>query len=186
MSGSGYHRALAGPGKFVCPGDNERSFAPAAGDAYDGMIGDRELQSSCYAILFSSEKVVFGYGLFGKSVVFVVLPTKQREAKTMASISISDLYQGEGPGKKYGGILSAVLHEMIRNGTPEGIDERTWTEQLIVKHTFLIAKKMAEQGDVVSELTDAAPPSATGGKGRLRRRRPIRVTPPWSEKEDES
>ncbi len=104
----------------------------------------------------------------------------------MASISISDLYQGEGPGKKYGGILSAVLHEMIRNGTPEGIDERTWTEQLIVKHTFLIAKNIAEQGDVVSELTDAAPPSATGGKGRLRRRRPIRVTPPWSEKEDES
>ena len=76
----------------------------------------------------------------------------------MASISISDLYQGEGPGKKYGGILSAVLHEMIRNGTPEGIDERTWTEQLIVKHTFLIAKKMAEQGDVVSELTETAPP----------------------------
>ena len=76
----------------------------------------------------------------------------------MANISISDLYRGEGPGKKYGGILSAVLHEIIRNGIPEGCDERTWTEQLIVKHTFLIAKKMAEQGDVVSELTDAAPP----------------------------
>ena len=104
----------------------------------------------------------------------------------MARISISDLYQGEGPGKKYGGILSAVLHEMIRNGTPEGIDERTWTEQLIVKHTFLIAKKMAEQGDVVSELTDAAPPSATCGKGRLQLRRPIRITPPWGEKEDEA
>ena len=104
----------------------------------------------------------------------------------MANISISDLYQGEGLGKKYGGILNAVLHEIIRNGIPEGCDERTWTEQLIVKHTYLIAKKMTEQGDVVSELTDAAPPSATGGKGRLRRRRPIRVTPPWSEKEDES
>lgn len=76
----------------------------------------------------------------------------------MANISISDLYQGEGPGKKYGGILSAVLHEIIRNGIPEGCDERTWTEQLIVKHTFLIAKKMAEQGDVVSELTETAPP----------------------------
>ena len=83
----------------------------------------------------------------------------------MASLSISDLYQGEGPGKKYGGILSAVLHEMIRNGTPEGIDERTWTEMLIVKHTFIIAKQMAEQGDVVSELTDAAPPSSIGGEG---------------------
>ena len=104
----------------------------------------------------------------------------------MASISISDLYQGEGPGKKYGGILSAVLHEIIRSGTPEGIDERTWTEMLIVKHTFLIAKQMAEQGDVVSELTDAAPPSATSGKGHRQLRRPIRVTPPWSEKEDEA
>ena len=51
-----------------------------------------------------------------------------------------------------------MLHEIIRNGIPEGCDERTWTEQLIVKHTFLIAKKMAEQGDAVSELTDAAPP----------------------------
>ena len=99
----------------------------------------------------------------------------------MARISISDLYRGEGPGEKYGGILSAVLHEMIRNGAPEGIDERTWTEMLIVKHTFLIAKQMAEQGDVVSELTDAAPPSATSGKGRLQRRRPIRLTPPWRE-----
>ena len=29
----------------------------------------------------------------------------------MASISISDLYRGEGPGKKYGGILNAVFHE---------------------------------------------------------------------------
>ena len=76
----------------------------------------------------------------------------------MASISISDLYRGEGPGKKYGGILSAVLHEIIRNGIPEGCDERTWIELLTVKHTFLTAMKMAEQGDVVSELTETAPP----------------------------
>ena len=76
----------------------------------------------------------------------------------MANISISDLYRGEGPDEKYGGILSAVLHEIIRNGIPEGCGERTWTEQLIVKHTFFIAKKMAEQGDVVSELTETAPP----------------------------
>ena len=104
----------------------------------------------------------------------------------MANISISDLYQGEGPDKKYGGILSAVLHEIIRNGIPEGCDERTWIELLTVKHMFLTAMKMAEQGDVVSELTDATPPYASGGKGRLRRRRPIRITPPWSEKEDEA
>ena len=76
----------------------------------------------------------------------------------MANISISDLYRGEGPGEKYGGILSTVLHEIIRNGIPEGCDERTWIELLTVKHTFLTAMKMAEQGDVVSELTDAAPP----------------------------
>ena len=76
----------------------------------------------------------------------------------MASISISDLYRGEGPGEKYGGILSAVLHEIIRNGIPEGCDERTWIELLTVKHTFLTAMKMAEQGDVVSELTETAPP----------------------------
>ena len=63
----------------------------------------------------------------------------------MASISISDLYRGEGPGEKYGGI-------------PEGCDERTWIELLTVKHTFLTAMKMAEQGDVVSELTETAPP----------------------------
>ena len=104
----------------------------------------------------------------------------------MARISISDLYLGEGSGEKYGGILNAVMQEVITNGIPEGCDERTWTEQLIVKHTFLVAKKMAEQGDVVSELTDAAPPSATSGKGHRQLRRPIRVTPPWSEKEDES
>ena len=135
---------------------------------------------------FPLKKVVFGYGLFGKSVVFVVLPTKQKEATAMASISISNLYRGEGPGEKCGGILNAVFQEVFTGGIPDGCDERTWIELLTVKHTFLIAKKMAEQGDVVSELTDAAPPSATGGKGRLQRRRPIRVTPPWSEKEDES
>ena len=76
----------------------------------------------------------------------------------MASISISDLYRGEGPGEKHGGILNAVFQELFTGGVPEACDERTWTEQLIVKHTFLIAKKMAEQGDAVSELTDAAPP----------------------------
>ena len=83
----------------------------------------------------------------------------------MANISISDLYRGEGPGEKYGGIINAASREIVSNGIPEGCDERTWTEMLIVKHTFLIAKQMAEQGDVVSELTDAAPPSSIGGEG---------------------
>ena len=64
----------------------------------------------------------------------------------MAQISISDLYRGEGPGEKYGGILNAVFQEIFSNGIPEGCDERTWIELLTVKHTFLTAQKMAEQG----------------------------------------
>ena len=84
----------------------------------------------------------------------------------MASISISDLYRGEGPGEKYGGILNAVFAEVFTGGIPEGCDERTWIELLTVKHTFLTAMKMAEQGDAVSELTDAAPPFCRAGAGR--------------------
>ena len=76
----------------------------------------------------------------------------------MARISISDLYLGEGPGEKYGGILNAVMQEVIINGVPEGCDERTWIELLTVKQIFLTAMQMAEQGDEVSELTDAASP----------------------------
>ena len=76
----------------------------------------------------------------------------------MARISISDLYLGEGPGEKYGGILNAVMQEFFTNGVPEGCDERTWIELLTVKQTFLTAMQMAEQGDEVSELTDAASP----------------------------
>ena len=76
----------------------------------------------------------------------------------MARISISDLYLGEGSGEKYGGILNAVMQEVITNGVPDGCDERTWIELLTVKQTFLTAMQMAEQGDEVSELTDAASP----------------------------
>ena len=83
----------------------------------------------------------------------------------MERISISDLYRGEGPGEKYGGILNAVFQEIFSNGIPEGCDERTWIELLTVKHTFLTAMKMAEQGDVVSELTEAASPFCTAEQG---------------------
>ena len=130
----------------------------------------------------------------------------------MARISISDLYLGEGPGQKYGGILNAVMQDVFNNGVPEGCDERTWIELLTVillsdktlledlrdrfapdeaedaggldarqgrqrsmaqswpqrykmvlldnsiMQTFLTAIQMAEQGDEVSELTDAASP----------------------------
>ena len=76
----------------------------------------------------------------------------------MTRISINDLYLGEGPGEKYGGILNAVMQEVFTSGVPEGCDERTWIELLTVKQTFLTAMQMAEQGDEVSELTDAASP----------------------------
>ncbi len=46
----------------------------------------------------------------------------------MARISISDLYRGEGPGEKYGGILNAVMQEFLTNNVPEGCDERTRIE----------------------------------------------------------
>ena len=76
----------------------------------------------------------------------------------MASISISDLYRGEGPGEKYGGILNAVFHEIFTKGVPEGCSEQTWIELLTVKHTFLVAERMKKEGDVVSELSEAASP----------------------------
>ena len=82
----------------------------------------------------------------------------------MARISISDLYLGEGPGEKYGGILNAVMREVFTNGVPEGCDERTWIELLTVKQTFLTAMQMAEQGDEVSELSDAASPCCMRGE----------------------
>ena len=76
----------------------------------------------------------------------------------MANISISDLYRGEGPGEKYGGILNAVFHEIFTKGIPGGCSEQTWIELLTVKHTFLVAERMKTEGDVVSELSEAASP----------------------------
>ena len=83
----------------------------------------------------------------------------------MARISISDLYRGEGPGEKYGGILNAVMQELLSNGVPEECDEKTWIELLTVKQTFLTAIQMAKQGDGVSELSDAASPFCIGREG---------------------
>ena len=80
----------------------------------------------------------------------------------MASISISDLYRGEGPGEKYGGILNAVMREIFTNGIPEGCSEQTWIELLTVKHTFLVAERMKKEGDVVSDLSEAASPFCNG------------------------
>ncbi len=83
----------------------------------------------------------------------------------MARISISDLYSGEGLWEKYGGILNAVMQELLSNGVPEGCDKRTWIELPTVKQSFLTAMQMAEQGDEVSELSDAASPFTIGKQG---------------------
>ena len=80
----------------------------------------------------------------------------------MANISINDLYRGEGPGEKYGGILNAVFHEIFTKGISEGCSEQTWIELLTVKHTFLVAERMKKEGDVVSKLSEAASPFCCG------------------------
>ena len=82
----------------------------------------------------------------------------------MERITISDLYRGEGPGEKYGGILNAVFHEVFTKGIPEGCSEQPWIELLTVKHTFLVAEQMKTEGDVVSELSEAASPFSVSEK----------------------
>ena len=45
----------------------------------------------------------------------------------MARISIEELYRGEGGGAKYGvgGIMGAVMQEIMIHGVPKNYDERT-------------------------------------------------------------
>lgn len=45
----------------------------------------------------------------------------------MARISIDELYRGEGGGAKYGvgGIMGAVMQEIMIHGVPKKYDERT-------------------------------------------------------------
>ena len=75
----------------------------------------------------------------------------------MARMSVDELYRGEGAGAKYGsgGIRGAVTKEMLIRGVPEGYDEQTWLEMLIVACTLAAAEKMKIEGDSVSGLTDA-------------------------------
>ena len=53
----------------------------------------------------------------------------------MARISIEELYRGEGGGAKYGvgGIMGAVMQEIMIHGVPKEYDERTYVELQIVK-----------------------------------------------------
>ena len=79
----------------------------------------------------------------------------------MAWISIEELYRSEGGGAKYGvgGIMWAVMQEIMIRRVPKGYDERTYIELLIVKHTLIAAEQMKTEGDFVSGMTDAEPPS---------------------------
>ena len=47
-----------------------------------------------------------------------------------------------------------MIHE-----APKEYDERTYIELLIVKHTLKAAEQMKTEGDFVSDMTDAEPPS---------------------------
>lgn len=79
----------------------------------------------------------------------------------MARINIEELYRGEGSGAKYGvgGIMGAVMQEIMIHGVPKEYDDRTYIELLIIKHTLKVAEQMKTEGDFVSGMTDAEPPS---------------------------
>ena len=79
----------------------------------------------------------------------------------MAQISIEALYTGEGAGGKYGsgGLMGAVVNEILTEGVPDGYDVRTWTELLLIRHALLAAEQMKTEGDSISGLTDPEPSS---------------------------
>ena len=77
----------------------------------------------------------------------------------MAQISIEALYTGEGAGGKYGsgGLMGAVVNEILTQGVPDEYDVRTWTEMLLIRHALLAAEQMKTEGDSISGMTDQAP-----------------------------
>lgn len=79
----------------------------------------------------------------------------------MARISIEELYRGEGGDAKYGvgGIMGAVIQEIMIHGVPKEYDDRTYIELLIIKHTLKVVEQMKTEGDFVSGMTDTEPPS---------------------------
>ena len=79
----------------------------------------------------------------------------------MARITLEELYRGEGGGAKYGagGIMSAVMKDILSHGILSDYDRQTWLEMLLIKHTLLAAKQMATEGDCVSDLSELQPPS---------------------------
>ena len=45
------------------------------------------------------------------------------------------------------------------HGVPKEYDDRTYIDLLIIKHTLKVAEQMKTEGDFVSGMTDAEPPS---------------------------
>ena len=68
--------------------------------------------------------------------------TNQKEEIVMAKLTLEELYYGD----KYN-IMGNAAAEMLRRGVCE--DEQTQVELCLVKHTFLTAWRMKEEGDEV-------------------------------------
>ena len=79
----------------------------------------------------------------------------------MARITLEELYRGEGIGAKYGagGVMGAVMKDILTHGIPVNYDRQTWMELLLVKHTLIAAQQMKNEGDCVSDLSEMQPPS---------------------------
>lgn len=80
----------------------------------------------------------------------------------MAQMSIEDLYRGEGAGTKYGGIMNAAAKEILLHGVPDGYDEQTWVELLLVKHTLAAAEEIVNEGGPISAIVDIGPSLSVG------------------------
>ena len=51
------------------------------------------------------------------------------------------------------------MQEIMIHGVPKEYADRTYIELLIIKHTLKVAEQMKTEGDFVSGMTDAEPPS---------------------------
>ncbi len=79
----------------------------------------------------------------------------------MAKITLEELYRGEGAGAKSGtgGIMGAVMKDVLSRSIPANYNWQTWMELLLVKHTLIASQQMKLEGDCVSELSEMQPPS---------------------------
>ena len=63
----------------------------------------------------------------------------------MAKLTLEELYYGD----KYN-IMGNAAAEILRRGVCE--DEQTQVELCLVKHTLLVARRMAQEGDEVIDI----------------------------------